>query len=133
MINLDKIAESVGKASESIDKRIIICAGTGCVANGSLKIYEAFKEAAKETGVNMTVELKREDEKAAVLSKSGCQGFCQMGPLVNIVPAGILYTKVKTEDVKEIVEKSVKGDEIIERLCYKDKGKICKGQDEIPF
>jgi NADH-quinone oxidoreductase subunit F len=36
------------------------------------------------------------------LSKSGCQGFCQMGPLVSVVPDGILYTKVRSEDVPRL-------------------------------
>ncbi|MDR1195736.1 MAG: 4Fe-4S dicluster domain-containing protein [Endomicrobium sp.] len=133
MIELDKITASVKRAVEKIDKRIIICAGTGCVANGSLKVFEAFKETAKEMGLNLTVELKEENDKSTLLSKSGCQGFCQMGPLVNILPAGILYNKVKTADVKEILEKSIINDETVERLCYKDNGKVCKGQEEIPF
>lgn len=133
MIDLDKITSSVAKSFEHIDKRIIICAGTGCVANGSLKVYDAFINKAKEKGLKVSIELKEEKEKSTLLSKSGCQGFCQMGPLVNILPAGILYNKVKPEDVEEILEKSIKHDEIVERLCYQEKGKVFKGQEEIPF
>jgi NADH-quinone oxidoreductase subunit F len=131
MIKLDKIAEKVKKAQANIEKRIIICAGTGCVANGSLKVFDAFQKESESSGVKISIELK--DEKTNLLTKSGCQGFCQMGPLVNILPSGILYTKVKPQDVKEILEKSVKGDEVIERLAYRYDGKVCKGQSEIPF
>ncbi|AKL98108.1 NADH-ubiquinone oxidoreductase-F iron-sulfur binding region domain-containing protein [Endomicrobium proavitum] len=133
MLDLKKITESVQKSLGNVTKRIIICAGTGCVANGSLKVFNAFIKSADELGVKISVELKEEKGKTNLLSKSGCQGFCQMGPLVNILPSGILYTKVKVEDVKEILEKSIKADEVIERLCYNDNGKVCKGQNEIPF
>jgi NADH-quinone oxidoreductase subunit F len=66
---------------------------------------------------------------------SGCQGFCQVGPLVTIEPNGIMYGHVKPEDAEEIVAKSVVKDEVIERLLYHDpvSGKGYKGTAEIPF
>ena len=131
MIDLEKITSDVKKAHKNVQKRIIICAGTGCVANGSLKVFDAFLKHSKEAGIKVSVELK--EEKTNFLTKSGCQGFCQMGPLVNILPEGILYNKVKPEDVPEIMEKSVKSCEIVERLSYHYDGKVCKGQSEIPF
>ena len=72
---------------------------------------------------------------AVHVSKSGCQGFCQMGPLVSVEPDGILYCKVREEDVTEIVEKTLKNGEIIERLTYKNPadGSRCRGRDDIPF
>ncbi|MDR1695048.1 MAG: 4Fe-4S binding protein [Endomicrobium sp.] len=146
MADLNKITSDFAAMRKKIEKQIIICAGTGCVANGSLKVFDAFIKEAKESGINVIIKLKKEEisqesmpqesmtqGSKTLLSKSGCQGFCQMGPLVNILPAGILYNKVKPEDVKEILEKSIKNNEIVERLCYVDNGKICKGQDEIPF
>ena len=41
-IDLEKISSKYQKAFKQIPKRIIICAGTGCVANGSLKLYDEF-------------------------------------------------------------------------------------------
>ena len=40
------------------------------------------------------------------VKKSGCHGFCEMGPLMRIEPLGVLYTKVKVEDCEEIFEKT---------------------------
>ncbi|MDR2251334.1 MAG: NAD(P)H-dependent oxidoreductase subunit E [Endomicrobium sp.] len=131
-IDLEKITQEFLSSRKNITKRVIVCAGTGCVANGSLKVFENLMSAANELGMEVHIELK-EENKGAFLSKSGCQGFCQNGPLVNILPAGILYTKVKADDTKEILEKSVKNDELIERLCYHNGDKVCKGQEEIPF
>jgi NADH-quinone oxidoreductase subunit F len=132
MIDLENITLEAQKARKNITKRIIVCAGTGCVANGSLKVFKSLADNAREMNIDANVELK-EENKGLFFSKSGCQGFCQNGPLVNILPAGILYAKVKVEDTKEIIEQSVKNDNIIDRLCYHNDGKVCKGQNEIPF
>ena len=123
-------------------RRVVICAGTGCVASGSLKVHEAFVKYIAEAGLPFVTELNGEgraeggggNEKIHV-SKSGCQGFCQMGPLVTIEPDGILYTKVKAEDVPEIVETSLVGNGIVERLLYLNPNdeRRSKGPDGIPF
>jgi NADH-quinone oxidoreductase subunit F len=117
-------------------RRIIICAGTGCVANGSLKVFEEFKKILTEKKIPVTLEFKKEEHDNAIrISKSGCQGFCQMGPLVTIMPHEILYTKVKTEDVAEIIETTIIGSGIVERLLYVEpvSKKSCAGPLEIPF
>jgi NADH-quinone oxidoreductase subunit F len=132
MVNLESITQAVKKAQRNIRKRIIVCAGTGCVANGSLKIFDNLIDTAKTLGISVHVELN-EKNNGAFFSKSGCQGFCQYGPLINILPARILYVKVKISDVKNILEKSIKNDELIDELCYYHNGKVCKGQSEIPF
>lgn len=132
MIDLNKITADIQSSSKNVKKRIILCAGTGCVANGALKVYDAFLKTAKNMKLDICIELKKES-KGTLISKSGCQGFCQMGPLVSLMPENILYTKVTVEDVKEILEKSIVGNETIERLCYKEDKNVFKGPEEIPF
>ena len=115
-------------------EKIIVCAGTGCVAGGSLKIYDRLKELMEAKGLHVAVELEVDPHDDTVgLKKSGCHGFCEMGPLVRIDPQGWLYTKVKVEDCEEIVEKTVCKGEHIERLAYNKCDCIYKKQDEIPF
>jgi len=117
-------------------RRVIICAGTGCMANGAMKVFERFKAEMATAGLNVILELRAEAGDGEVrLSKSGCQGFCQMGPLVSIVPDGILYTKVKAEDVPEIVGQTLMGGEVVQRLLYRDPAtkKSCRGLEENPF
>ncbi len=75
--------------------RIIICAGTACIANGALNVYKRLLEVSKTRGLSVDIILKKEEGAALSVSQSGCQGFCQMGPLVKIYPQGILYTKTK--------------------------------------
>ncbi len=126
--------EAAQKAYAAEEKKIIVCAGTGCVASGSLGIYDKIKTLIEEKGLNVSVELMKDPHSPDVgLKKSGCHGFCEMGPLLRIEPEGWLYTKVKAEDCEEIVEKTVIGGECIERLVYKRDGKIYKEQSEIPF
>lgn len=115
-------------------KKILVCAGTGCVAGGSLDIYARLVELLQEKGIHCQVDLAHEPHGDDVgVKRSGCHGFCEMGPLVRIEPQGWLYIKVKKDDCQEIIEKTVLGGEPIERLCYKMNGEIYKTQEEIPF
>ena len=136
---LDEFRDLYKNAVDAQKKKILICAGTGCVAGSSLKIYARLIELLKEKGVDCVVSLADEPHDADFhkgsvgVKRSGCHGFCEMGPLVRIEPGGLLYTKVKVEDCEEIVEKTIIGDEYIDRLAYKQNGVIYKQQEEIPF
>lgn len=115
-------------------KKILVCAGTGCIAGGSLYIYDELKRLMDQRGIPCDVELAHEPHEDSVgLKKSGCHGFCEMGPLVRIEPQGFLYTKVKLEDCEEIVEKTIVRGEHIERLAYQKGGVVQKRQEDIPF
>ncbi|MDD4373514.1 MAG: NADH-quinone oxidoreductase subunit NuoF [Bacteroidales bacterium] len=137
-IDLREVKKSYNEAAKRIHKRVVICAGTGCIANGALKVFEAFEKAVEEAGMTRFVELElnyHDDHKTIQLTGSGCQGFCAKGPLVNILPEETMYTKVKVEDVPEIVARSLANDEVIERLLYINPvdGSRSRGQTEIPF
>ncbi|MBP3404333.1 MAG: NADH-quinone oxidoreductase subunit NuoF [Alphaproteobacteria bacterium] len=134
--NLEKIASDYKAMHDTVTRRMVICAGTGCIANGSLKLYDALLKEIEKAGINVAVELKTEDHaKKSHLSKSGCQGFCQMGPLLSIEPDGILYCRAHAADAAEIVEKTLKNNELIDRLVYKSPtdGSHCRGTNDIPF
>jgi NADH-quinone oxidoreductase subunit F len=115
-------------------KQILICGGSGCVAGGSRNVLARMKEIMKERGLNVDVVLQHETHEESIgLKHSGCHGFCAQGPLMRIEPMGLLYTKVKVEDCEEIVEKTIVGDEIIDRLVYHDEGVAYPRQADIPF
>jgi NADH-quinone oxidoreductase subunit F len=101
-----------------------------------MKVFENFKKEIAESGLRVILELRPEAADDEVrLSKSGCQGFCQMGPLVSIIPDGILYTKVRKEDVADIVQQTLATGQVVERLLYKDPAtrKSCRGLEDNPF
>jgi len=133
-MGLKKIKKDFNTWKGSVTHRVLVCAGTGCLVNGSMKVYDEFIRVVQDSGLNAIVELKKEEE-GIFISKSGCQGFCQIGPLVTILPENILYTKVKPGDVQDIVETTLKRGEILHRLLYIEPNmqKVCKGQEDIPF
>ena len=49
-------------------------------------------------------------------NKSGCLDACEMGVAVVIYPKGTWYLGVKAEDSSEIIETSILGDGIVDRL-----------------
>ena len=117
---------------EKQHKKVIVCAGTGCVANGSMKIYEEIKRLVEEKGILAEVDLEKEHEGIGV-KKSGCHGFCEKGPLVRIEPEKYLYVQVKVEDCEEIVNETLINNRPIERLMYHYNDKVFNTQESIPF
>ena len=93
--------------------RVLVCAGTGCVANGSLKVIEKFKELGADVSV-LT------DYDKMTIVPTGCHGFCEQGVLVVIPDKHVTYVKVKVDDVEEIYESHIKNDKPVERLLYVD-------------
>ncbi len=131
--DLAELRKVCAESLNSQQKKILVCAGTGCIAGGSIKIYERLKELCEARNLTVQVTLQSHVEHPDVgIKKSGCNGFCELGPLVRIEPYGWLYTKVKLEDCEEIVEKSILGDKLVSRLVYMQKEEYAK-QEEIPF
>jgi len=104
---------------------VTMCAGTACQACGCLPVAKA-----------MEAELAKQNLADAVRFRTtGCHGFCEQGPLVIIEPGNIFYRNIKEKDVEEIVARTLKGGETIERLLYKDpvSGNRVEREKEIPF
>ena len=106
-------------------RAVVICGGTGCLSSNSAQIKERFESLVEEKGLSNHV----------TVNQVGCFGFCSQGPFVKIFPEDTLYRGVSVEDVDEIVEKDLIGDQIVERLLYVDPAthtKVAK-QDDINF
>jgi NADH-quinone oxidoreductase subunit F len=209
--NRQELTAARDKAQENMkadSHRILICAGTGCLAGGSLKIYETFKKMAEKSegvmvelreeaagpyhpepslesnsgdvhasdtekesthskeivdgdiiitpisGDNISAENKKQSGENSGednigkstsydlvtevschtgVKKSGCHGFCEMGPLVRIEPYNYIYIKVKEEDCEEIFNETILHGRPVERLMYHKDGVVYKQQEEIPF
>ncbi len=89
---------------------LLLCHGTACVSAGSEKIDEAIKEELEKHGL----------EKEVRLVPTGCFGFCAMGPVMLVYPEGVMYCRVKPEDIGEIVCEHLLKGRIVERLLYKE-------------
>ena len=132
---LAQVREDAKKTLESYSCRILVCSGTGCIATGSEKIYEKFIEITKDAP-GVVLEFAPHDEGEHVgVKRTGCQGICELGPLVRIQKGDkvVQYTKVQLSDCEEIFKRSVVGDEILERLLYKQNDVTYEKPEEIPF
>ncbi len=107
-----------------MDKTVLVCCGTGCLANGSLRVAEAFRAQLEGTGHQVE----------CVVKETGCQGFCENGPMVRILPDDITYYKVKPADVAEIVTETVENGRPVTRLLAKnDAGQPVTRREDNPF
>ena len=132
---LAQVREDAKKTLESYSCRILVCSGTGCIATGSEKIYEKFIEITKDAP-GVVLEFAPHDEGEHVgVKRTGCQGICELGPLVRIQKGDkvVQYTKVQLSDCEEIFKRSVIGDEVLERLLYKQNDVAYEKPEEIPF
>ena len=135
---LNKVREAAAAQLAGYDCRILVCSGTGCIATGSEKIYEKFREITANTpGIVLDFAScgGHDNDKNLGIKKTGCQGICELGPLVRIQKGSdvIQYTKVALADCEEIFNISVLGDGVVERLLYKQNGSTYAKPEEIPF
>ena len=131
---LDLLREQCIEKRNAETRRILVCGGTGCLAGGSQKIYEKMLELAEKYGKDKNIQVEFGEEIAHTgVKKSGCHGFCEMGPLVRIEPFNYLYLKTSYEDCEEIFKTSVIDGKPVERLMYHQDGKVYETEEEIPF
>ena len=113
------------KRRDGKEKLISLCAGSGCGAYGTAKVHHALTEELAKQKMQAEVDVKL----------TGCHGFCEKGPIMVIHPEGIFYPQIKEKHIPEIVERTIKNNEVINSLLLKDvstKKKITHEHD-IPF
>ncbi len=123
--DLQKRAKEFQERLDSADIVFSICSGPGCKAYGSEDIYSALLDE---------IERNHMKEKGRIIiRRTGCHGYCEMGPIVVVYPKDICYLRVKKEDVAEIIGEALKGG-VVERLLYKDdNGNPIIKESDIPF
>ncbi|MDD2648530.1 MAG: NADH-quinone oxidoreductase subunit NuoF [Eubacteriales bacterium] len=111
---------------ELFRSQVLICGGTGCSSSGSGELIRLFEEKIAENGLDKEIKVVR----------TGCFGLCQAGPVVIVYPEGTFYSRVKAEDVEEIVTEHLLKGRPVSRLEYKDKtvqSNVEKSLEEIGF
>ena len=113
----------VNTKSDTREKHILVCHGTGCTSSKSPEILEKLREILKEKNMNNVRVVM-----------TGCFGLCAKGPIVIIRPEDTFYAMVKPEDCEEIIEKHIQNGEVVERLLCKDiDGTKVQKLDELSF
>ncbi|MEO0122529.1 MAG: NADH-quinone oxidoreductase subunit NuoF [candidate division WOR-3 bacterium] len=87
---------------------LLVCAGTGCVSNRSFVVKEALEKEIAKRGLQ---------EEVRVIA-TGCQGFCERGPIVIAQPDSIFYQRVTEKDVPYLVEEHLIKGRPAKKLMY---------------
>ena len=90
---------------------VLVCGGTGCTSSGSAELIKRFEEQLAANGLEKEVKVVR----------TGCFGLCEAGPVVIVYPEGTFYSRIKVEDVDEIVTEHLLRGRIVNHLVYKEK------------
>jgi NADP-reducing hydrogenase subunit HndC len=103
--------------------QIMVCGGTSCSGGQSEVLLDYLKLELEANALENNV----------TVSRTGCFGLCNLGPIVKIMPGEIIYTKVTPEDAREIVTGHIMKGRKVERLLYRESGtgKISATENEM--
>ena len=104
---------------------LMVCAGTGCVANQSIKLRDRLTAEIQKKGLQNEVSVVT----------TGCNGFCAVGPLMVVQPEGIFYQLLKESDIPRIVEEHLIKGLPVKDLLYTPpgNGRFIPRMVDIPF
>ena len=88
--------------------RVRICCGTACVASGAKKLVKQLEEESSKKGIDLEVV------------KTGCQGLCQKGPVMNVEPHGFFYQKVNSADARDLISHTFAAGKPLRSLLFRE-------------
>ena len=95
---------------EKVRANLMLCAGTGCVASGTMKVRAALQEELKKRGLEEEIKLVM----------TGCNGYCAEGPVLVVHPDEVFYQKLTVEDVPALVEEHLLKGRPYQKLMFKE-------------
>ncbi len=122
--SIDDLRALRGRREEEEAKgpSIRVCCGTGCTAAGGPETAEAFESEIERRGLKIG------------LVRTGCQGWCENGPLVAIEPQHLFYQRVTAFDVPKVMDLTVSKGRAIDRFLYTTEDEeLIPRRDEVPF
>ena len=96
------------KISREYRQHLLVCAGTGCVANHSFDVKEGLQTEIIKKGLQDEIQV----------ITTGCQGFCERGPIVIVQPDGIFYQRIRKKDIPHLVEEHLLKGRPVKELMY---------------
>jgi NADH:ubiquinone oxidoreductase subunit F (NADH-binding)/NADH:ubiquinone oxidoreductase subunit E len=96
------------KKTNMFKAQIALCKGTGCQASGEISLKQKFDEVIKAKGLENDIHI----------IETGCRGFCEMGPIVEIFPQHYFYVRVTPNHVEDIIEKTILNNQVIDELVF---------------
>ncbi|SKA90222.1 NAD(P)-dependent iron-only hydrogenase diaphorase component flavoprotein [Clostridium sp. USBA 49] len=92
--------------------QVLVCGGSGCSDPHCVNLFKVLKTELKRHNLDHEIEVV----------KTACLGLCELGPVVIVYPEGTFYSKVKAEDIPELVEEHFINNKVLERLIYRADG-----------
>ncbi len=110
---------------EKFRANLMLCAGTGCVASGTMKVKKALQEELR----------KRDLDEEIKIVLTGCNGYCAEGPVMAVYPDEVFYQKLTVEDIPKLVEEHFLKGRPYQKLMFKEPEKktAIPMMKDIPF
>ncbi|MDW7668775.1 MAG: NADH-quinone oxidoreductase subunit NuoF [Bacillota bacterium] len=109
--DLDQIKSKYNKSMSGYDYEALVCSGAGCISSDCGKVMDALLENLEANNLTNKIAVKQ----------TGCMGTCDIGPVMIVMPEGVFYTKLDSEDIPEIVKNHFLEGNILEEKTYYDK------------
>ena len=103
----DATRTQLAQLAQNGHKRILLCAGAGCIASGSLRLKAALERE---------LQLRNKDDQVTIV-ETGCLGPCSAGPVLLI--DDVFYEKLKPQDAVELVAEHLVRGRPVQRLTHK--------------
>ncbi len=115
----------LGKKDSAQEYQVMVCTGTGCSSSGSHPLIKELEKSIASSELNERVRV----------FKTGCFGFCKLGPILVVHPGNVFYCLVEQKDIAELIEEHLDRGRIVERLLYQepDSGVRKKRMQDIHF
>ena len=101
-----KMQNNVNIREGSANTRVVVGMATCGIAAGARPVLTAFVDEVEKAGLSSKV----------TVTQTGCIGICQYEPVVEIFEEGkekVTYVKLTAEKAAEIVEKHLKGGNVV--------------------
>ncbi len=103
--SLRRILQDESRTAKDIIK---VCCGLPCSTLGSHAVAHELEAEAVKNGLEVNI------------IKTGCQGLCQRGPLLQVQPYGYFYQRVRPEQAREIIGITCATGIPVRDLAYRD-------------
>ncbi|MFC1737312.1 NAD(P)H-dependent oxidoreductase subunit E, partial [Candidatus Hydrogenedentota bacterium] len=122
---LKALEETCAQDRNQYEWTMTMCAGTACRACKCMPVSDAIEAELEKQGLSGKVNFR----------KTGCQGFCEQGPLIIVEPGNIFYCHVSPDDIEKVVTETIVNGGVVEELLNIDpvSGEHKQMMNDIPF
>ena len=107
---LKRIKDSYLKELDSVEHKILVCGGAGCISSDCASIQAAVCETLEKLNLKGSTRVLQ----------TGCMGICAVGPVMLILPERTFYVNLTPKITREIIEAQLVHGEVLEYHTFFD-------------